>query len=178
MRSGLQQNAHVIQAFIASVANRLYSANVDAKFSELTQINCILSLGYVAEQMADVKGVVESVLTILQQRFCHPPSQLDTKIIEQFAALLMTGQVSVFVCSAPPQTVYHCFVKGGIVRNNLLFCGSLFVLLAGVEEIRVMPNCVPRWLICVALHQVIEWCDLHKTGILPYRAEHLQNVLF
>ena len=83
-----------MEAFIASIANRLYSHEMGETSADLRQINCVISLGYVAIEMSHVEGVLESVLSILQQKFCRPPSQLDAKIIDQFASLLLTGHVS------------------------------------------------------------------------------------
>ena len=94
LKSKIELDGDAVEAFIASVSNRLYSHEKEETLPDLRQINCIVSLGYVAIEMSHVDGVLESVLSILQQKFCRPPSQLDAKIIDQFASLLLTGHVS------------------------------------------------------------------------------------
>eukprot|EP00794_Sanderia_malayensis_P007730 gene7730-8569_t len=105
MRAALKFDDHIIEAFIASVANRLYTTDENDNLSDLRHLNCVLSLGYVAVKMADIEGISESVLSILQQKFCRPPSHLDLKIIEQFTAILMTGNESCY------EQVMNVFIK-------------------------------------------------------------------
>ena len=97
MKASFELDENVVDAFVASVANRLYSNEKGEATPNLRQFNCIVSLGYIAIEMSHIEGVLESVLSILQQKFCRPPSQLDAKIIDQLSSLLLTGHVSGFV---------------------------------------------------------------------------------
>ena len=109
LKACVELNENAVEAFIASVANRLYSHEKGETSQDLRQINCVVSLGYVAIEMNHVDGVLESVLSILQQKFCRPPSQLDAKIIDQFASLLLTGSVSaLFLVAIGRLGIIHC----------------------------------------------------------------------
>ena len=75
------------------MANKLYHNEEGDQLSMLRQTNAVITLGHIVEEMNDIAGVPENVLTILQQRFCHPPSSLDSKIVDQFASILLTEAV-------------------------------------------------------------------------------------
>lgn len=94
LKASAEIDGNAVEAFVASVANRLYSNEEGESMPNLRQINCVISLGYIAIEMSHVEGVLETVLSNLQQKFCRPPSQLDVKIIDQFASLVLTGHVS------------------------------------------------------------------------------------
>ena len=78
------------------MANRLYNKGMDDQYSDLRQMNAVAAIGYIGCNLEDITEVARSALTILQQRFNHPPSKLDNNIIEQFANILLTGKVSNF----------------------------------------------------------------------------------
>ncbi len=109
LKVGLKYDVHLVEAFIASVANRLYSADEDYKLAGVRRKNCVLTLGHIAVNMMELEGVTASVLSILQQRFCRPPSHLDSNIIDQFAGILMTGHVSKFCCKLYFMTMSFLF---------------------------------------------------------------------
>ena len=95
LKSGQTADEHCVQAFLSSVSNRLYIAEKsDEDTSKLVSTNAILTLGHVAFMLHSVPKTTDSVLTILHQKFCHPPSSLDPLIVEQFGYLLLTGSVS------------------------------------------------------------------------------------
>ena len=95
LKVGLNTNPQCVQAFLASVSNRLYvTESSDDGTPTLISTNAILMLGHVAFVLHSVPQTIESVLTILQHRFCHPPSSLDPLIIEQLGRLILTGSVS------------------------------------------------------------------------------------
>src|SRR5581483_11423665 len=83
LRSGLIVDEHCIQAFIASVSNRLYQAEKSDMESNLVSLNTIISLGKVAINLSDTPKTMEFILQFFQQRFCRPPSHLDALIVEQ-----------------------------------------------------------------------------------------------
>ena len=76
------------------MANRLYPTDKGDQHTSMRQMNAVISIGHIACALKDMSVVTESALTILQQRFIHPPSQLDNNIIEQFSSILLTGVVS------------------------------------------------------------------------------------
>lgn len=93
LKSGQAIDENCVQAFLASVANRLYISESSDGNSTLISTSAILTLGYVAFMLHAVPKTTESVLTILQQRFCHPPSALDPLIVEQLGYLILNGSV-------------------------------------------------------------------------------------
>ena len=93
LKSGQTVDENCVQAFLARVANRLYISESSDGNSTLISTNAILTLGYVAFMLHSVPKTTESVLTILQQRFCRPPSSLDPLIVEQLGYLVLTGSV-------------------------------------------------------------------------------------
>nr|XP_058953334.1 phosphatidylinositol 4-kinase alpha-like [Pocillopora verrucosa] len=91
LKSGQTVDENCVQAFLARVANRLYISESSDGNSTLISTNAIQTLGYVAFMLHSVPKTTESVLTILQQRFCRPPSSLDPLIVEQLGYLVLTG---------------------------------------------------------------------------------------
>ena len=98
LKSGQAIDENCVQAFLASVANRLYISESSDGNSTLISTSAILTLGYVAFMLHAVPKATESVLTILQQRFCHPPSALDPLIVEQLGYLILNGSVRLTLC--------------------------------------------------------------------------------
>lgn len=89
LRSCLQVDQHCIQAFIASVSNRLYQIDKKDKESNLVATNTLLALGQIAIKLSDVPKTMDSILQFFQQRFCRPPSPLDSLIVEQLAEMVL-----------------------------------------------------------------------------------------
>ena len=97
LKSGQTVDENCVQAFLARVANRLYISESSDGNSTLISTNAIQTLGYVAFMLHSVPKTTESVLTILQQRFCRPPSSLDPLIVEQLGYLVLTGSVWLYL---------------------------------------------------------------------------------
>ena len=66
LKSGQAIEENCVQAFLASVANRLYISESSDGNSTLISTSAILTLGYVAFMLHSVPKTTESVLTILQ----------------------------------------------------------------------------------------------------------------
>ena len=83
-----------VKAFLASLSNRLYTAEMSDRESTLVTVNTIITLGHVAIAFKQHSAVVEDVLQIFQQRFCKPASALDVLIVDQLGCMLIAGCVS------------------------------------------------------------------------------------
>ncbi|KAK2176702.1 hypothetical protein NP493_644g02033 [Ridgeia piscesae] len=103
LKAHLQVDKECVQAFLASLSNRLYTAEMGDRESTLTSVNTILTVGHIAVTLKDTEKTLESVLQIFHQRFCSPPSALDVLIIDQLACMIIAG------CPAVHQEVMSMF---------------------------------------------------------------------
>ncbi|BFZ04518.1 hypothetical protein BsWGS_07556 [Bradybaena similaris] len=95
LKASQQVDKDCVPAFLASISNRLYRAELSDRESNLISTNTILTLGHLAVVLKDQPKVVESILQIFQQRFCSPPSQLDVLIVDQMGCMVMAGCTSI-----------------------------------------------------------------------------------
>ena len=95
LKSGLDEDANCVQAFLASVSNTLYLAETSDHSTTLTTNNAILTLGHVSVALKDIPRTMESVQQIFQQKFARPASQLDQLIVDMMGCMVLTGEVSV-----------------------------------------------------------------------------------
>ncbi|CAG2236201.1 PI4KA [Mytilus edulis] len=106
---GLRQDPECVQAFLASVSNRLYRAELSDsrkngkspeerwnQESNLISTNTILTLGHIAVALKDTPKTSDSVMQIFQQRFCSPPSSLDKLIVDQMGCMIMAGCTTLY----------------------------------------------------------------------------------
>ncbi|XP_067946657.1 phosphatidylinositol 4-kinase alpha-like [Watersipora subatra] len=98
LRSGLKVDKDCIQAFLSSLSNRLYTADDSDRESQLISTNAILTLGYIGVNLRYTQNrrTAECVLQIFQQRFCSPPSVLDSMIVAQLAEIVIAGCPAVY----------------------------------------------------------------------------------
>lgn len=89
LRAGLEDDQHCIQAFIASVSNRLYQAEKSDSESSLVATNTIVALGRIAVNLVDTPRSMDCILQFFQQRFCRPASPLDNLIVEQLGEMII-----------------------------------------------------------------------------------------
>ncbi|VDI78282.1 phosphatidylinositol 4-kinase A [Mytilus galloprovincialis] len=96
LKAGLRQDPECVQAFLASVSNRLYRAELSDRESNLISTNTILTLGHIAVALKDTPKTSDSVMQIFQQRFCSPPSSLDKLIVDQMGCMIMAGCTTLY----------------------------------------------------------------------------------
>ena len=89
LRAALKTDQHCVKALIASMSNRLYQAGKSETELSLISINTMLTLGHIAAALSDVSKTMESILQFFQQRFCQPPSPIDSIIVEQLGKMLL-----------------------------------------------------------------------------------------
>lgn len=77
--------------------------------SRLISSNAIVTLGYIGVHLRYIQdqNVVDSVVQIFQQRFCSPPSGLDTLIVDQLVAIVAAGCVSVSLAVMAHVFIYN-----------------------------------------------------------------------
>ncbi|XP_025837646.1 phosphatidylinositol 4-kinase alpha [Agrilus planipennis] len=78
-----------VRALVASVSNRLFTAEKSDGESSLISTNIVIMLGHVAVSMKGVPKTTETILQFFQQRFCRVPSALDTLIVDQLGCMVI-----------------------------------------------------------------------------------------
>lgn len=89
LRASLETDKNCVKALIASMSNRLYQAEKSDSELSLISVNTMLTLGHIAAALSDVSKTMESILQFFQQRFCQPPSPIDSIIVEQLGKMLL-----------------------------------------------------------------------------------------
>ncbi|XP_064490203.1 phosphatidylinositol 4-kinase alpha-like isoform X2 [Ornithodoros turicata] len=89
LRVGMERDQECVQAYLASASNKLYQAEIGGGQGTLIALNTILSLGMISVELAGTPKTEKSVLQFFQQRFCKPPSALDTLIVDQMGHMLV-----------------------------------------------------------------------------------------
>ncbi|CAG9769001.1 unnamed protein product [Ceutorhynchus assimilis] len=78
-----------VRALVASVSNRLFTAEKSDSESTLISTNIVIMLGHVAVSMKGTPKTTDTILQFFQQRFCRVPSALDTLIVDQLGCMII-----------------------------------------------------------------------------------------
>lgn len=97
LSAGYSYDSHYIEAFVASLSSRLYQLENSGPDANLISTNCIVVLGRMATILYDKPRTMEVILQFLQQKFCRPPSPLDSLIVEQLAQMILVKNRDVVV---------------------------------------------------------------------------------
>ncbi|KAM7298749.1 phosphatidylinositol 4-kinase alpha-like [Ixodes scapularis] len=89
LRVGIEQDPECVQAYLASASNKLYQAEISGGEGGLIAVNTVLALGKIAVYLKRTPKTEKSVLQFFQQRFCKPPSTLDTVIVDQMGRMIV-----------------------------------------------------------------------------------------
>ncbi|XP_042233496.1 phosphatidylinositol 4-kinase alpha-like isoform X1 [Homarus americanus] len=92
LKSGLTVDANTVLAFISSISSREKAGYDRLPESDNIVIshNVVVALGHVAVALKDSPRTTETILhQCLLQRFCRPPSNLDTLIVDQLGCMLL-----------------------------------------------------------------------------------------
>lgn len=124
LKAGLAVDPLCVKAFLASLSNRLYTAEMSDRESTLVTVNTIITLGHVAIAFKHESQVVEDVLQIFQQRFCQPASALDSLIVDQLGCMLIAGCVSLFKIARSSFARLYCLRPCMYFEFNCLYLAA------------------------------------------------------
>ncbi|CAD5119038.1 DgyrCDS7687 [Dimorphilus gyrociliatus] len=91
LEAGYEIDNNSVDAFLLSLIGKLTESELTNNKVKIVTVNTIFTMARVAVVLKHIPKVVETVMSLLNQKFCNPPSVIDTLIVDQFAYMVIGG---------------------------------------------------------------------------------------